>query len=103
MVNEVASPSKFSEFACMGLFVIHNGTVNLAKEYIMINKAGVIIDVPRQVREDAIIIPSLEIRKQNAKVGRKYFGIENIALSYLNNYNRIIENPDRLRSVADRF
>lgn len=33
-INYSASPSKLSEFAASGLFIIHNGSVNIAEEYI---------------------------------------------------------------------
>ena len=77
-VNNVASPSKFSEFAVMGLYVIHNGTVDLAKTYIEKNKSGCIAE---EIAD--IIMPTIQelVEKRSSWInaGRTMFGIDIIA------------------------
>lgn len=81
-VNNVASPSKFSEFATMGLYVIHNGTVGLAEHYINTTKAGCIIsNVGEFIMPDISYIN--EHRDTWIKQGAKWFGIANISHDYL--------------------
>lgn len=96
IVNEVASPSKFSEFACMGLWIIHNGTVKLATDYILNHNAGIIIMNTDQIKIDDPDVFSIAQRLERAIKGWNYFGVKNIASSYLNIYNKIYANLDSL-------
>lgn len=88
-MNNSASPSKFSEFAAMGLYVIHNDTVSVASEYIKSSNAGILV---REVGEivSAIDIKSVENnRHQRIENGNKAFGIEGLGQSYIDAYNQI--------------
>lgn len=93
LLNEVASPSKFSEFALMGLFMIHNNSVSLASSFIRDNNAGILVDTPDQISisEDML---TLEARELRCRAGYELFSIEGIADSYyklLTNHIGIID------------
>ena len=92
VVNNVASPSKFSEFASMGLWIIHNGTVKIASEYIRKTGYGILISEVNQITPEIINDAKLNNRITTSQEGRKYFGVENIAQSYLSTYKYIIKN-----------
>lgn len=91
IIHKVASPSKFSEFACMGLWVIHNGTVKIASDYIKNNHAGLIIKSPNQITRDKVNLFSNYNREDYSVIGRNTFGVEQIAQSYIKTYRNIIE------------
>jgi len=82
-INQSASPSKFSEFAAMGVYVIHNGSVAVATQYLRECGAGLI------VRDMAEIcnLPSLQyLHNHRAKWiadGKKAFGVMEIGYSLL--------------------
>ncbi|MDB4498319.1 hypothetical protein N9251_03150, partial [Gammaproteobacteria bacterium] len=89
-VNNTASPSKMSEFAAMGLYVIHNNTVGIASEYINKSKAGVLINDVNQLDTIDFTDIFLEKRKNWCQQGLELFGIEKLASSYTKNYKDII-------------
>lgn len=81
-VNNVASPSKFSEFAVMGLYVIHNGTVDLAKKHIEKYESGCIVtDV------DNVKLPPIQeiLAKRISWIdfGKEMFSVDIISRDYL--------------------
>lgn len=80
-LNNVACPSKYSEFAVMGLYVIHNKTVDIATRFINENKCGLLVDNPEEIllSEDKF---SEEDRLRRCVAGHKVFSIEEIARSY---------------------
>lgn len=82
LLNNVASPSKYSEFACMGLYVIHNKTVDIATNFIRDNGCGLLVDFPEE-----IILPRTlfteEARLNRCEAGNSVFSIAKIAQSYL--------------------
>lgn len=88
VVNNVASPSKFSEFAAMGLYIIHNGSVELAIDYIKKTKAGCVIHDITDVS-----IPAMSYLKEHRTYwineGKKYFGINSITKNYLETLNPV--------------
>jgi hypothetical protein len=92
IVNEIASPSKFSEFACMGLPVIHNGTVELVNNYIASNNIGLIVKSLDEITEKSLLATNKHDRNRSALIGRKTFGVEHVALSYIRAYKEIIGN-----------
>jgi hypothetical protein len=91
VVNEVASPSKFSEFATMGLWVIHNDTVRIAADYIRLYKAGIIVKSINQITNKQISSFSNYDRKYYSTIGRNIFGVENISKSYISHYEKILQ------------
>ena len=90
IVNQVASPSKFSEFACMGLMVLHNGTVEIASEYIRSNNAGFIVESLAQIAQLNFSSVSINNRRKLSLLGRISFGIEQIGKSYISKYEEIL-------------
>lgn len=82
-INQSASPSKFSEFASMGLYVIHNGTVKVATDYINRTNSGYIAekveDIPSIIKNAVKKIS----RNDRYNQGQREFGVENIGYSYL--------------------
>jgi hypothetical protein len=92
VVNNVASPSKLSEFACMGLWLIHNGTVKIGLDYINDTNAGLIIDSSEELTADKIKIFSDTDRVYHAAVGRKTFGVEFVAASYVETYQKLLRH-----------
>ncbi len=91
--NTCASPSKFSEFATMGLYVIHNGTVRVSTDYIRQYNAGLII-------KDVCDLHKIEINKKEVLENRltrslsgiQNFGIDSLGKSYLARYRQMLEN-----------
>ena len=80
-LNNVASPSKYSEFACMGLYVIHNKTVDIATHFIKENDCGQLVDNPEEIN----LTPELftdDVRQDRCTAGHKMFSVEEIAKSY---------------------
>ena len=85
-INYSASPSKLSEFAASGLFIINNGSVNIAEEYIEKSGAGLIIEDMHDLNSNQIELIKQQNRIKNAISGQKIFGVEAIGSSYLNYY-----------------
>lgn len=84
-LNRVACPSKFGEFVTMGLYVIHNGTVAIAKEFIENNGAGIIVNSPESIEIDKAKLQKEE-RLKRCKAGYNTFSVECIASSYISHY-----------------
>ena len=85
-INYSASPSKLSEFAASGLFIIHNGSVNIAEEYIEKYGAGVIIEDMSNLNTNQIELIKQQNRIKNAISGQNMFGVNAIGNSYINLY-----------------
>jgi hypothetical protein len=94
VVNEVASPSKFSEFAAMGLWVIHNDTVRIVADFIRQNNAGIIVKSINEITEKQISSFYSYDRQYYSTIGRKIFGVENIAKSYIMHYSKILQKEE---------
>ena len=89
IVNQVASPSKFSEFACMGLYVLHNATVQIATEYIQNTQSGKLYKNVDEIDLSDVNVMNSVNRQKFIVNGISKFGIENIAQSYIKKYNEI--------------
>ena len=91
MLNITASPSKFSEFAAMGLCVIHNKSVDVATNYIRQTGNGFLVDDMSEINENLLYLirEKMMIRSKVAQDGQRVFGIENIAMAYQNAYSFI--------------
>ncbi len=85
-INYTASPSKLSEFAASGLFIINNGSVNIAEEYIEQSGAGLIIDNMCNLNSKQIEQVKQQDRLKNERSGKKMFGVDAIGNSYINLY-----------------
>lgn len=90
LLNFVASPSKLSEFAKMGLYIFHNKSVNIACDYIENSKNGLLIES----KVDLLKIDHSEIDLNNRELriekGTKYFGVESIGASYIKAYEQML-------------
>lgn len=88
-MNNSASPSKFSEFAIMGLYVIHNGSVDIARNYIQATGAGVIINEIDEIKSLSLSFDCIK-RSEWIDAGTKAFGMDSIGTNYTDIYNRLI-------------
>ncbi len=89
IINQVASPSKFSEFAVNGLFTIHNGTIDLVTNYINNTGLGIIIDSIENLNLTRIK-NKLDYNRSNASInGYNHFGIDKISDNYIDIYKNI--------------
>lgn len=84
-LNKVACPSKFGEFVTMGLYAIHNGTVDIAKRFIEDNNAGIIVSSSKEIEVDLRNL-DIESRKKRSEAGFKLFSVECIAKDYISHY-----------------
>lgn len=80
-LNNVACPSKFSEFAVLGLYVIHNNTVDIVTRFIKDNNCGVVVDKPEEINLFAGIFTE-DARMKRCEAGCGFFSIEEIGKSY---------------------
>lgn len=88
-INYSASPSKLSEFASCGLFIINNGSVNIAEEYIERSGAGLIIEDMSSLNNSQIDKIKNQNRTRNSESGLKMFGVDAIGNSYIRLYETI--------------
>jgi hypothetical protein len=89
LLNACASPSKFSEFAAMGLYVIHNNSVDLISDYIVRYNHGILLEEVNYC--DFSIFSNIKSNNRSSlsKLGRKSFGVEIISKRYKDLYNEI--------------
>lgn len=90
-LNEVSSPSKFSEFAVMGLYVIHNKSVDVASKFIADNNSGQLVDNIDEIQIDPEKVLNINDRIRRCKLGFKRFSVQNNSISYYNKYCDIIK------------
>lgn len=88
-MNNSASPSKFSEFACMGLYVIHNNSVEVATKHIVDSGAGLLLKSVDEDFELNDIGFYSKMRSYWIEKGLQTFGIEYIGNSYLSIYDTL--------------
>jgi len=86
IVNKVASPVKFSEYLCCGLPVISNDKIDLVKNIVTENNAGIIMNDIDEVNRQAILEILKIDREQISQVGKNNFGIEAILEKYQSLY-----------------
>jgi glycosyltransferase involved in cell wall biosynthesis len=91
IVNKVASPVKFSEYLCSGLPIISNKNVDIIKKCIENTGYGLIINSMDDITLEAVDKLCAISRNKISEYGRKHFGIESVAESYLKIYNEMIE------------
>ncbi len=91
MLNISASPSKLSEFAAMGLSIIHNGSVDVAIKYIKDTGNGFLLNDTTDINENMIkaVVEKKNNRQKIAEDGRSIFGIEKVASDYIKTYNEL--------------
>lgn len=91
-MNNSASPSKFSEFAAMGLYVIHNKSVENAIRHIKENGSGILVDNIQEIKELPLAEEFAVKRKEWIKAGKKKFDISVLGHSYIALYKKLLEN-----------
>lgn len=91
LVNKVASPVKFSEYLCSGLPVISDKNVDVIKQCTEETGYGLLINSTEDITIEKIEKLCSISRDKISEYGRKHFGIESVAESYLKIYNEMIE------------
>lgn len=86
IVNQVASPVKFSEYICCGLPVIANDTIEMVNEYISLHSCGLIINNINDLDPEIVEKLICKNRQQISDGGRKIFGLSSIVDSYIEAY-----------------
>ncbi|MFO7524948.1 MAG: glycosyltransferase [Ignavibacteriaceae bacterium] len=89
IVNQAASPVKFSEYICCGLPVIANNSVDMIAEYIKEHNCGLLIDSFDELEEKAIRDLKQKDRNKISEEGIFNFGIDAIADKYISTYTSI--------------
>ena len=82
IVNEVASPVKFSEYICCGLPVISNDSVNMITDYVKKSLFGLLLNDLNELNQEKVKELRLLNRQEIASKGEKWLGIENITNGY---------------------
>lgn len=90
ILNKVSSPSKFSEFAVMGLYVIHNKSVDIASNFIADNNCGLLVDSIEEISIDFEKVFNTNERIRRCRLGFEKFSVQKISESYYNTYCNII-------------
>ncbi|MBK7380892.1 MAG: hypothetical protein IPJ03_18210 [Ignavibacteriales bacterium] len=86
IVNKVASPVKFSEYICCGLPVISNYSVDMIKEYIIINSCGILINSIDEIDSNTLKQLKQKDKQAISEKGKVIYGIDTIANSYYQTY-----------------
>lgn len=88
-MNNSASPSKFSEFAAMGLYVIHNSSVGVATKYIEDSGAGMLVNEIEEIRLPDDYCEIFLNREKWVKEGLSRFGVDFLGDSYIHSYKSL--------------
>lgn len=89
-INYSASPSKLSEFASMGLFILHNGTVQIAVDFIQDTQAGKLLKDTSEINPSLRGLILAQNRQSNVEAGQRVFGVDHIGVSYINLYTSFV-------------
>ncbi len=89
VVNEVASPIKFSEYVCCGLPVIANKTVDSIKEYISRFASGKLVEKFEDLSDKDFKYLVQQDRVKNSQIGRSIFSTDVVVEKYLKVYETI--------------
>lgn len=92
LVNQVASPVKFSEYLCSGLPVISDKNVDVIKRCTQNTGYGILIDSIDDITNEQVEKLCSISRNKISEYGRTHFGIEAVAEQYLKIYNKIAED-----------
>ena len=90
IVNNVASPVKFSEYVCCGLPVISNNGVHLIKDYIAETGNGKIVDRFEDIDLDMIKELMAINRNVISDIAQKQFSAKIVVENYISIYNELI-------------
>lgn len=92
ILNKCASPTKFSEFASMGLYIITNNSVDLIDDFIKTTNYGISINSIKDF--DSIFLSKIknEDRVKTSQLGHNLFSVNKIAQNYISNYKKILNS-----------
>ena len=88
VVNQVASPVKFSEYVCSGLPVIANDGVCLIKNYIQITGFGELINSFDDINEEVVAKLEMLNREEISSKGRELYASKTIIDQYIKMYHQ---------------
>ena len=92
IVNNVASPVKFSEYACCGLPIVSNRGVNLITDYIENSKNGLLIDSFDELSSSVVDNLISIDRNQISKNAKMKFSSTVIIENYLKMYSQLLKS-----------
>ncbi len=90
VVNNVASPIKFSEYSCCGLPVVANTGVDLINDYIQHTQFGKTIHQFDELTQSAIADLLQLNRHEISQYARSLFGSDVVVDKYLKMYNHLL-------------
>lgn len=93
IVNNVASPIKFSEYITTGLPVIANNSVDSINQIIKKSNYGSILDLESIDQKTVMNLKSIN-RKKISEYGSSIFGIDSVANKYLTIYKGLVNNNE---------
>lgn len=94
IVNNVASPVKFSEYVCSGLPVIANNGVDVINKYIENTGYGVTIADFNELNDNIVNKLILLDRDEISKYSKQCFGSEKISDDYMSIYKYLLGKID---------
>ena len=89
IINQVASPVKFSEYACCGLPIIANDSVNIIADYIRQTNYGIILHDIDLITNEMILNMKKMDRVKISQGAIEKFSIRKIAEKYLKIYEQM--------------
>ncbi len=92
IVNNVASPVKFSEYVCCGLPVIANNGVHLINDYINISGFGKTINSFEDLNETIVLDLLKHDRKNIANYASSIFSSDKIVSQYISDYDNLLND-----------
>lgn len=92
IVNQVASPIKFSEYLACGLPIVSNHSVKLIEKIIQKNNCGILLDSLKELDQSVIDSLLLLDREKISLLGSELFGIEKISNDYISLYSKLLGN-----------
>jgi len=90
IVNQVASPVKFSEYVCSGLPVISNGNVDMVTEYIKTTGNGLTLMNLHDLSNSDVIRLRAISREKISQEGISTFSVYKISREYYSIYQRML-------------
>ena len=92
IVNETASPSKLSEFAALGLLILHNNTIQVANEFCSFTNSGLSLDLLKSLTKEVFKEKYLNGRMDRINKGNDFFSVNTIGSNYYKIYCNLFDN-----------
>ena len=98
IVNDVASPVKFSEYINVGLPVIADHNVGAIRDYISSTGHGALVNDVNDVTTELINSLKHIDRSAISELGKHHYGIQHISQKYIKEYKKLLvhEGIDRM-------